>query len=544
MAYKSQVTQKWFGSTNKGRVRLLDARKTEMGQIVSALKSDFTPALNKFSETFIEKKETVAGAKMEELYASGWNTKKIRDAIINGDFPELSNHYVTSVVDTHAGRFEATETWRKIQANLDKYDYKDGTQTIENFWKEYLPDLNTKSKEFVLGFSATFQPLASDARIKDAQNRATHAHTVKIDKAISFMDTTTTIAQIKDGTYFKQLMTLNTQMPFDGKGKAYFFDTNELNEEVALGHVTWLIDTATSTDELDKALILLTTDRGKGKGANELGSLANTYSDEARQLILKLNNKRRVLENDGRQAEADAEKEDVSGIFAELMTDVDVVVAGLTTGTRKRTHEEILALRQRLEVYGNPTYIAAYDKLSSVERWKETDPNVFNRLISDIGDGKYESLDAVLDALIESEINPDDWKAALTYYNAFDEDIKRGKMPIYQTNQTYKDLMKINLNAVKGNYMEKVGNIFIEKPNSFLAQANADAYMKVEIIAFEKRYRDENEGKEPTFKERNEFMNDLRKVIVEQFTDENVSPNLKSTTNCALLFRFCLPKIK
>ena len=54
MAYKSQVTQKWFGSTNKGRVRLLDARKTEMGQIVSALKSDFTPALNKFSETFIE----------------------------------------------------------------------------------------------------------------------------------------------------------------------------------------------------------------------------------------------------------------------------------------------------------------------------------------------------------------------------------------------------------------------------------------------------------------------------------------------------------
>jgi len=297
-----------------------------------------------------------------------------------------------------------------------------------------------------------------------------------------------------------------------------------------MGHVKWLIDTATSTDQLDKALILLTTDRGKGKGGNKLGSLSNTYSDEARQLVLSLNNKRRVLENDNRQAKDDAEKEDVSGIFAELMTDVDVVESGLTTGTRKRTHEEILALRERLEVYGNPTYIAAFDKLASVEAWKETDSNVFNTLVSDIGDGKYESLDAVLDALIESEINPDDWKAALTYYNAFDEDIKRGKMPIYQTNQTYKDLMKINLNAVKGNYMEKVGNIFIEKPNSFLAQANADAYMKVEIIAFEKRYRDENEGKEPTFKERNEFMNDLRKVIVEQFTDENVSPNLKSFT--------------
>ena len=529
MAYKSQVSQKWFGSTNKGRVRLLDARTTEMGQIVSALRNDFTPAMNKFSEKFIEKKQTAAGARMDALYAQGMKTEDIRNAILEGFEPELSNQYVTSVVDTHAGRFEATETWRKIEANLDKYDYKDGTQTIENFWKEYLPDLNTKSKEFVLGFSTTFQQWGADAKIKDAQNSAAHAHNVKIDKAINFMNTTVPLDNIDDD-YWKQLMTLNTEMPFDGKGKAYFFDTNELNEEVALGHVTWLIDTATSTDELDKALILLTTKRGKGKGGNELGSLMNTYSDEARQLILSLNNKRRVLENDGRQAKNDAEKEDVSGIFAELMTDVDVVVAGLTTGTRKRTHEEVLALRERLEVYGNPTYIAAYDKLSSVERWKETDPNVFNRLISDIGDGKYESLDDVLDAMMELSINPDDWKAALTYYNAFDEDIQRGKMPIYQTNQTYKDLIKINLNAVKGNYMEKVGNIFIEKPNSFLAQANADAYMKVEIIAFEKRYRDENNGKEPTFKERNEFMNTLRTVLVEQFTSDNVSPNLDSFT--------------
>jgi len=55
MAYKSQVSQKWFGSTNKGRVRLLDARTTEMCQIVSALRNDFTPALNKFSEAYVEK---------------------------------------------------------------------------------------------------------------------------------------------------------------------------------------------------------------------------------------------------------------------------------------------------------------------------------------------------------------------------------------------------------------------------------------------------------------------------------------------------------
>jgi uncharacterized protein Veg len=521
--YKSQVTNKWIGSRYRGLNRHVDARTTEMGQIVSALRNDLTPAMNNWGDKYIEKKETAAGAKMDELYAKGWKTKDIQKAILNNKIPELSNQYVKNVVDTHSGRFEAANTIRQIEANLDAYDYKDGTKTIEEFWKPYLPNFNEASTEFTVGFSAVFNEFAANTKIKDAQNRAEHAHTVKIDKAINFMDTTTTIADIKNGKYFKQLMTLNDEMPFDGKGKAYFFDTNELNEEIALGHVLWLADTATTTEQLDKALILLTQNRGKGKGNNELGSLANTYSKQSRELI---------LENDGRQATADAEKKDVSDIFTELMTDVDELSPDKSeTITRKKTHTEILALREKLEAYGNPTYINAFDKLTSVERWKETDPNVFNRLVSDIGDGKYEGLDEVLDAMVELNINPDDWKAALTYYNAFEDDSKKGKMPIYQTNQTYKDQKKINLNAVKGNYMVQVGGAFIEKPNSWLAQSNADAYMNVEIIAFEKKYRDDNNGKEPTFVERNEFMETLKDILVKQFTDDNVSPNLKSFTD-------------
>ena len=151
--------------------------------------------------------------------------------------------------------------------------------------------------------------------------------------------------------------------------------------------------------------------------------------------------------------------------------------------------------------------------------------------MSEIGDGKYDSLDEVLDAMVEKNINPDDWKAALTYYNAFSEDEKKGKMPIYQTNQTYKDQIKMNLNAVKGNFMTQVGNVFIEKPNSWLAQSNAQVYMHKEIIAFEKRYKEDNNGKEPTFVERNEFMTKLKDILVQQFVDDTVSPNLKSFTD-------------
>ena len=527
--YKSQVTNKWIGSSYKGTVRHIDARNTEMGQIVSALKNDLTPAMNKWGEKHIEKKKTEAGAKMDELYANGWTTKEIQKAILNDEIPELSNQYATSVVDTHSGRFEAAETIRNIEANMDSYDYKNGTQTLEEWYKQYLPDFNEASSQFTVGFSAVFNEWSANAKIKDAEARATHAHTVKIDKAINFMDTTTTIADIQSGEYWKKLMTLNTEMPIDGTGKAYFFDTTELNEEVALGHVKWLIDTATNTDQLDKAIILLTSNRGKGKGNNELGSLSNTYSKESRELILALNNKRRVLESDDRQKKADAEKEDVSNLFAELLSDVEETTAD-GTFTRKRTHVEQLEILKKLSAYGNPSYIKAYEKLTHFQTYKDTAPEVYNNLISDISKAKFDTMEELMEHMLELDINPDDWKGALVYYNTFTDDIKKNKLPIFQTNQTYKDYIKMNLNAVKGNYMEKVGNIFIEKPNSYLAQANAEAYMNVEILAFEKRYKEENDGKEPTFAERSKFMNELRTLLVESFTIDNVSPKLEAFT--------------
>ena len=527
--YKSQVTNKWIGSSYKGTVRHQDARTTEMGQIVSALRNDLTPAMNNWGEKHIEKKQTEAGAKMDELYAKGWKTKDIQKAILNDEIPELSNHYATSVVDTHSGRFEAAKTIRQIEANLDAYDYKDGTKTIEEFWKQYLPNFNEASTQFTVGFSAVFNEFAANAKIADAQKRAEHAHTVKVDKAIGFMDTTTTVEDIKNGNYFKKLMTLNTEMPIDGTGKAYFFDTNELNEEIALGHARWLIDTATSEDQLDKAIILLSQDRGKGKGKNELGSLANTYSKESRELILKLNNKRLRIQNDDRQKKDDLEKEDVSGLLTTLMTDVDEVIAG-ETKTRKRTHTENLEILEKLAAYGNPSYINAYEKLIDVNAWKEADPAVFNALISSIRDGDFEDLGDVLDAMVELSINPDDWKAGLVYFKEFDDDRKKGNKPIYQMNETYIDGLRVNLTAVKGNFMKKGANdMWEEDPNSGVALGNAQYYMEKQIVDFEKRFKDK-EGREPTFQERKDFLNNLQAVAVEHFNKDNLSPALKSYT--------------
>ena len=111
--------------------------------------------MNKFSEKYIETKQTEAGAKMQELYSKGWKTKDIQKSILSGEFKELSNQYVQAVIDKHTGRFEAAETIRKIQENKDDYNYKDTTQTIEDHFKKYLPNFDNASKEFALGFAST-----------------------------------------------------------------------------------------------------------------------------------------------------------------------------------------------------------------------------------------------------------------------------------------------------------------------------------------------------------------------------------------------------
>ena len=51
---------------------------------------------------------------------------------------------------------------------MDSYDYKNGTHTLEEWYKQYLPDFNEASSQFTIGFSAVFNEWSAKAKIKDA----------------------------------------------------------------------------------------------------------------------------------------------------------------------------------------------------------------------------------------------------------------------------------------------------------------------------------------------------------------------------------------
>ena len=143
MAYKSQVTNKYMGSTFKGRVQVdTNPANTELGQIVSALKNDLSPAVQKWADVNILKQKDEATKKVQKMYLEGKTSKQINDAILKGDHPDLEHKYTEAVVNGQLGRINGYEVMNTINENMG--DYKPREESLETFWKKYLPDFNEK----------------------------------------------------------------------------------------------------------------------------------------------------------------------------------------------------------------------------------------------------------------------------------------------------------------------------------------------------------------------------------------------------------------
>ena len=93
MAYKSQVTNKYMGSTFKGAPRSnRNPQATELGQIVSVLKNDLTPAVANWAEANIEGQQDAAKKKIESMYASGKSMADINKEILDGGDQSIQQH--------------------------------------------------------------------------------------------------------------------------------------------------------------------------------------------------------------------------------------------------------------------------------------------------------------------------------------------------------------------------------------------------------------------------------------------------------------------
>ena len=521
--YKSRIKNKYMGSGFEGYVA--SARTTEGLELAKKLQESALTG-QKLLNVKIDQDKDEAIEKVQSLYASGKKLEDIQAEILAGKHPDLTGKFIEKTTQFHLGKVKAAETIKTIEANKNKYDFKNPEQTLEKFYEQYLPNFNEADNSFTTGFASAFNQYKADEAIKDAEKRSVYASEKKIEEGRTIISSIPT-SQLKD-KLVETWDNLSMQVPnSNGSDKPNTLYTNDEKQSVLLKEIESTIIEAKTLEDLDRADILLNMDLGVGADGQPRGRITDRKNDKVLLLKEKLDKRRRTLEIQDRQDKEFKEKEEVKDLFALLNSDVEFTDEDGGTFTRKRTYEEQLEIREKLAKYGEQSYLNAWAEAVKKDRFVNTDPQAFDTIVADIYSGKYESQKDVLDVLVQQNIAADQWGAALTYYKAYESEKDKGKKPIHTTDAIYSAGITSNVNAVAGIFTNQMGQL---KENGALAKAKAKSYMIKEIHAFEERYKKENDGKEPTMLERQDFIDLTRKVLMKMFENENIDAEIKSVT--------------
>ena len=521
--YKSRVKNKFMGSGFQGYVS--SARTTEGLELAKKLQESALTG-QKLLNVKIANDKDEAIEKVQSLYASGKKMEDIQAEILAGKHPDLTGKFIEKTTQFHLGKVKAAETIKLIEANKNNYDFKNPEQTLEKFYEQYLPNFDEADNSFTTGFASAFNQYKADEAIKDASKRSVYASEKKIEEGRTIISSIPT-SQLKE-KLVETWDSLSMKVPnSDGSDKPNTLYTNDEKQSVLLKEIESTIIEARSLEDLDRADILLNMDLGVGADGQPRGRITDRKNDKVLLLKEKLDKRKRALEIQDRQDKEFEEKEDVKSIFAMANSDIEETTADGEVITRKRTFEEQMILRDKLEAYGEPSYLTTFDAMIKKDRFVNTDPQAFDTIVADIYSGKYESQKDVLDVLVEQDIASDQWGAALTFYKAYESEKDKGKKPIHTTDSIYSAGITSNVNAVAGIFTNQMGQL---KENGALAKAKAKSYMIKEIHAFEERYKKENDGREPTMLERQDFIDLTRKVLMKMFENENIDAEIKPVT--------------
>lgn len=511
MAYKSRVTNKYLGNT-AGATRAGDS--SELQQVVNVLKTSFTPAMANYGKIYMQDKKDQATIKMDELYASGKSEEDIKQDIMDNTHPELSSRYAQSAINTQLGKFAAANTIQTILKNQDQYspfgDYDtEGNltrepQSLHDFYKEFLPDLDGKDKFYASGFSAVFNKYKLEEEIKDAGNRAQHWQDKKIQGAANFAKT---ILDIEGVEFLNEaLEEFQIELPkIDGK-QSYFL-TNQEKNNTLITMVNGISKTATTVEELDTALSVLNMDRGQGKDGTLLGSLAGTNREDVVTLYNSITAKRRTLANhdismekyqkerlyiESTQAVVEMLKDGDMNGYNNLIEDLDKTDPALSAALRKFTEDRLTASKSPVEL---------------------------NELQARIIQGEVSYTDLLEELNGFDAVNKLD---LLKLYQQSDSIRNNQARPYIESDIVYKNGTASIDKALMNLYVErKVGSVIQYKVEGYIAQTRARNYMMTEIQKAENEYREDNNNKPMPLTQRVELINTLQNTVLKLFSPED-----------------------
>jgi hypothetical protein len=358
MAYKSRVTNQYMGATFAGQVE--SSNKSDVTELVNILQKEVNPALAQIADKYVETKKDVAKEKINQLLLTK-DSATVQKEILAGAHPELSNAYVGKVVAQETGKAEAAATIAKIEENKSTYDFRENN--LPAFYKQYLPDFRDKDGAYALGFASVFNQYKAKDAINDAQMRSKYAEEQKINNGVKILSASDTRDVWTTASSLKVALP-----PEEGQSQTRYLYTNEEINKTVIAHAKELLDTATSTEDTDRAIKILSMDRGLGTDGTKLGSLADTKREDVSQLIGQLNRKRVTLENQERISKDYKDKEETKKIFSDAFSDNP-------DGTPK-TFEQKQELRKQLETKGQPSLLKSFDDIMNVNRFSNVNPEL------------------------------------------------------------------------------------------------------------------------------------------------------------------------
>lgn len=505
MAYKSRVTNKYMGATFAGNVNA--ATRNETTDLINVLQRDVNPALRRIYDKGVQNKKDTAVQKMNELYATK-DSATINKEILDGVHPELSGRYVDKTVQYHRGRHEAVDAIKRIEENKNKYDFQE--TNLPAFYKEYLPSFADKDGSYALGFSAIFNNYKAKQSLADAEVRNNFAKAKKIEEGVKIISA----ADMED--IWATANSLKTPLPpEEGEQSTRYMYSNEEINEVVMSYAQNLYDTATSTDELDKALKILSSPRGVGKDGMQLGSLKETKRKDVSKLVGQLNSKKVTLENQNRVNERYEQEQTIKSYFSDAFSDNE-------DGTPK-TFLERKNIRDKL-VAIDPRLTGAFDELNRTNRFADTDPNTIDQFKVNILLGQYDDMNELVTAFVDEKIPTSQLTTVLSYFDKQQGNLNKGLKPIYQSNTTYSSQLDLITASVRGNFTSNG----IVASNGNEAIRNSTNYMIIEIEEFEQRHIKEN-GEKPSNSDRRKFMKELGDYVTTTFKDTEAPETLTMT---------------
>ncbi len=510
--YQRQGTNKYYGAGNAGYV--------SSGSSVDGLAKSLQNAgyqIGKAESLRIDRKKDKAIAKIDELYANGKSFETIQAEIISGNHPELTGKYIDATTNYHAGKVKAHEVITNIKANKDKYDITDESNSLELFYKQYMPDTKAMDTSTLLGFTTHFNKFKSVDALNDAENRAAYNSEKKV------MEGTQLLSDIPLDTLKKDLPDflkgLQVPVPMrDGTGSTLLY-TNAETLAVVRRSIVDIIANAKTEADLDRAEILMNTNLGYSKSGSAIGTLASRKSKEVLAIQDQLTIKRRNLETQDREEAEYQRKQKVKSIYARLYSPVTETDENGNTTERDLTHTEKMALRDELEAMGDVAAVGNFDKAMIADLYINDDPAIVDDFITKIYSDGFADVEEMKEAFNDLDTDPRKMGAMLDHYeNSQKDDNKK----LHINNLAYSSGSTAIMNIVGGAFDLAMngGNPKVQAQ----AESNVKRYVIREIYDFENDFF-KREGRKPDNDERDAFMVKLEKYVSKQFA---VAPNTMS----------------